>query len=74
MPEFKKMLWKETYWNAKMKSRNSTIELKTSLKKIKELKRKIEELETALQNCKLRVELFEANNEHWKEQLHRSQG
>ncbi|MBA0825136.1 hypothetical protein Goarm_021744, partial [Gossypium armourianum] len=40
-------------------SRNSVIELKASLTKIEELKGKIEELEVALQNCELRVELFE---------------
>ncbi|MBA0754747.1 hypothetical protein Gogos_022094 [Gossypium gossypioides] len=54
--------------------RNSKIELKTSLNKIEELKEKIEELETALQNCELRAELFETNNEYWKEQLQCSQG
>ncbi|MBA0721333.1 hypothetical protein Golax_008890 [Gossypium laxum] len=53
--------------------RNSAIELKVSLNKIKKLKGKIEELETALQNCELRVELLETNNEHWKEQLQCSQ-
>ncbi|MBA0840883.1 hypothetical protein Goarm_003423, partial [Gossypium armourianum] len=56
------------------RSRNSVIELKASLNKIEELKVKIEELKTALQNCELRVELLEMNNEHWKEQLQRSQG
>ncbi|MBA0577555.1 hypothetical protein Golob_023969, partial [Gossypium lobatum] len=48
---------------------NSVIELKASLTKIEELKGKIEELEATLQNCKLRVELLETNNKHWKEQL-----
>ncbi|KAA3481492.1 coiled-coil domain-containing protein 102A-like protein [Gossypium australe] len=56
------------------RNHNSIIELKTSIKKIEELKRKIEELEIALQNRELRVELLEASNEQWKEQLHRSQG
>ncbi|MBA0789487.1 hypothetical protein Gotri_027417 [Gossypium trilobum] len=51
---------------------NSVIELKASLNKIEELKRKIEELKAALQNCELRVELLEANNEYWKEKLQRS--
>ncbi|MFQ6667047.1 hypothetical protein Gotur_033200 [Gossypium turneri] len=46
---------------------------RASLSKIEELKEKIEELETVLQNCELRVELLEANNGCWKEQLHRSQ-
>ncbi|MFQ6661100.1 hypothetical protein Gotur_029374 [Gossypium turneri] len=53
--------------------RNSTIKLKSRLNKIEELKGKIEELETALQNCELRVELLETNNEHWKVQLQYSQ-
>ncbi|KAA3476500.1 coiled-coil domain-containing protein 102A-like protein [Gossypium australe] len=44
-------------------NRNSTIQLKASIKKIEELKWKIEELEITLQNCELRVELFEASNE-----------
>ncbi|MBA0717808.1 hypothetical protein Golax_005590 [Gossypium laxum] len=35
---------------------------------------KIEELKATLQNCKLRVELLEMNNEHWKEQVRRFQG
>ncbi|MBA0703144.1 hypothetical protein Goari_027373 [Gossypium aridum] len=56
-----------------VRNHNSTLELKASLNKIEELKRKIEKLKTALQNCELRVELLEANNEHWKEQLHHSQ-
>ncbi|KAA3468973.1 spindle pole body component 110-like protein [Gossypium australe] len=56
------------------RSRNSTIELKVSLNKTGELKRNIEELEITLQNCELRFELLEANNEHWKEQLHCFQG
>ncbi|MBA0828588.1 hypothetical protein Goarm_013248 [Gossypium armourianum] len=46
------------------RSHNSVIELKASLTKIEELKEKIEELEAALQNCELRVELLETNNEH----------
>ncbi|MBA0764899.1 hypothetical protein Gotri_014179 [Gossypium trilobum] len=46
---------------------NFVIKLKASLNRIKELKGKIEELEAALQNCELRVELLEMNNEHWKE-------
>ncbi|KAH1032795.1 hypothetical protein J1N35_044969 [Gossypium stocksii] len=46
--------------------------LQVSLNKIEELKRKIEELETALQNYELRVELLEAIEERWKEQLHHS--
>ncbi|MBA0861336.1 hypothetical protein Goshw_026949 [Gossypium schwendimanii] len=38
------------------------------------LKEKIKEFEATLQNCELRVEFLEMNNEHWKEQLQRSQG
>ncbi|MBA0636620.1 hypothetical protein Godav_029328 [Gossypium davidsonii] len=55
-------------------SRNFVIELRASLSKIEELKGKVEELEEALQSCELRVKFFEKNNEHWQEQLHRSQG
>ncbi|KAA3465482.1 coiled-coil domain-containing protein 102A-like protein [Gossypium australe] len=54
-------------------SRNLVIELKASQNKVEELKGRIEELETELQDNKIQVELLEANNEHWKEQLHRSQ-
>ncbi|MFQ6647840.1 hypothetical protein Gotur_021039 [Gossypium turneri] len=57
-----------------IQSHNSVIELKASLIEIEEFKGKIEELDAALQNCELRVELLEMNNEHWKEQLQRSQG
>ncbi|MBA0869842.1 hypothetical protein Goshw_004054, partial [Gossypium schwendimanii] len=53
----------------KYRIRNSLIELKASINRIEELKRMIEELEIALQNCELRVELLETNNEHWKEQI-----
>ncbi|XP_040932059.1 uncharacterized protein [Gossypium hirsutum] len=55
------------------RGRNSDIELNASLNRIEDLKGKVEELETALQNCELRIELLESNNEQWKEQLHRSQ-
>ncbi|MFQ6664767.1 hypothetical protein Gotur_031759 [Gossypium turneri] len=54
-------------------SRNSAIELRANLSKIEELKGKIGELKDALQNCELRVKFLEKNNEHWQEQLHRSQ-
>ncbi|KAG8492560.1 hypothetical protein CXB51_009962 [Gossypium anomalum] len=54
-------------------NRNSVIELKASLSKIEELKEKIGKLETVLQDSKIRVELLEANNEHYREQLFRSQ-
>ncbi|MBA0708947.1 hypothetical protein Golax_024025, partial [Gossypium laxum] len=55
------------------RSRNFAIKLRASLSKVEELKGRIEELETELQNCELWVELLEANNERWKELLHRSQ-
>ncbi|KAA3465693.1 golgin subfamily A member 5-like [Gossypium australe] len=55
------------------RSRNSVVELKASQNKIKEMRGKIEELETALQDSKIRCEILEAGNGHWKEQLHRSQ-
>ncbi|XP_017640079.1 uncharacterized protein LOC108481460 [Gossypium arboreum] len=55
------------------RSRNSVTELKASLSKIEEMKRKIEELETTLQDGKIRVELLEANNEHYKTQLYQYQ-
>ncbi|MBA0648994.1 hypothetical protein Goklo_016611 [Gossypium klotzschianum] len=49
------------------RSHKSSIELKASLNNIEELNGKIEELEATLQNCELRVELLEMNNEHYKE-------
>ncbi|MFQ6659908.1 hypothetical protein Gotur_028621, partial [Gossypium turneri] len=55
------------------RSRNSVVELKTSLCKIKEMKKKIEELESALQGCGQRIEFLEGNEEHWREQLHHLQ-
>ncbi|KAG8485241.1 hypothetical protein CXB51_021020 [Gossypium anomalum] len=55
------------------RSRNSVIELKASLSRIEELKEEIGKLETALQNSKIRVELLEANNERYREQLFQSQ-
>lgn len=42
---------------------NSVTELKASLNMIEEMKGKIEELETALQNCEMRIEFLEANEE-----------
>ncbi|KAG8486010.1 hypothetical protein CXB51_019405 [Gossypium anomalum] len=45
------------------RGRNSDIELKASLSRIEDLKGKVEELETVLQNCELRIELLESNNE-----------
>ncbi|MBA0770131.1 hypothetical protein Gotri_018804, partial [Gossypium trilobum] len=65
--ELEKLLWK------RYRSHNSVIELRASLIKIEELKGKIGELDNALQNCELRVEFLERNNEYWQEQLHRSQ-
>ncbi|XP_012442096.1 uncharacterized protein LOC105767128 [Gossypium raimondii] len=51
-------------------NRNSAIELKANLSKIKEMKQRIEELETALQNCEIRIKHLEANENRNKEQLH----
>ncbi|KAK5824550.1 hypothetical protein PVK06_019328 [Gossypium arboreum] len=48
---------------------NSDIELRASLSRIEDLKGKVEELETALQNCELRIEFLESNNEQWNEQI-----
>ncbi|MFQ6668142.1 hypothetical protein Gotur_033901 [Gossypium turneri] len=55
------------------RSRNSAVELKTSLNKIGELKGQVRELEDALQNSELRIALLERDNEQWQEQFHRSQ-
>ncbi|KAG8490379.1 hypothetical protein CXB51_016048 [Gossypium anomalum] len=57
----------------KYRSRNSVVELKASLSRINELKEEIRKLEIALQDGKIRVELIEANNKHYREQLFRSQ-
>ncbi|MBA0739032.1 hypothetical protein Gogos_012331 [Gossypium gossypioides] len=56
------------------RSHNSAIKLRASLSKIEELKGKIGELDATLQNCELRVEFLEKNNEQWKEQFQRSSG
>ncbi|MBA0756590.1 hypothetical protein Gogos_020672 [Gossypium gossypioides] len=69
-----KTYYKKLRLSMRTVGRNSAIELKASLNKIEELKGKIEKLKTALQNCELRVEFLETNNEHYKEQLQRSQG
>ncbi|KAA3467487.1 Gag-pro-like protein [Gossypium australe] len=53
-------------------SRNSAIELKSSLNKIEEMKGKIEELESVLHSCELRIELLETREGRWKEELHHS--
>ncbi|KAG8488202.1 hypothetical protein CXB51_018399 [Gossypium anomalum] len=55
------------------RSCNSVIELKANLSRIEELKEEIAKLETALQDSKIRVELLEANNEQYREQLFQSQ-
>ncbi|KAG8490266.1 hypothetical protein CXB51_015367 [Gossypium anomalum] len=55
------------------RSRNSVIELKASLSRIEELKEEIGKLDTALQDSKIRVELLQANNEQYREQLFQSQ-
>ncbi|XP_016667366.1 interaptin-like [Gossypium hirsutum] len=55
------------------RNHNSVMELRASLRKIKEMKEKIEELETTLQSFEMRIEFLEANEEQWKGQLHYSQ-
>ncbi|KAL1164059.1 hypothetical protein V6Z11_A06G044200 [Gossypium hirsutum] len=55
------------------RNRNTAIELRASLSKIEEMKGRIEELEASLQNCEMRIQFFEANKDHWKEQLHHAQ-
>ncbi|XP_017647747.1 tropomyosin-1-like [Gossypium arboreum] len=52
---------------------NTTMELRASLNKIEEMGGKIEELETSLQNCEMRIQFFEANEDRWKEQLYHAQ-
>ncbi|MBA0786391.1 hypothetical protein Gotri_027226, partial [Gossypium trilobum] len=49
------------------------MELKASLNKIEEMKERIEELETTLQNCEIRIEYLEANEDRQSEQLHHLQ-
>ncbi|MBA0574884.1 hypothetical protein Golob_024424 [Gossypium lobatum] len=51
-------------------NRNTAVKLRASLSKIEEIKRRVEELETALQNCEIQIEFFEAKEECQKEQLH----
>ena len=58
---------------ASYRSRNSVVELKTSLCKIEEMKKRIEELEYTLQGCRQRIESLEGNEERWREQLYHSQ-
>ncbi|XP_016690671.1 tropomyosin-like [Gossypium hirsutum] len=55
------------------RSRNSVVELRTSLCKIKELAKRIEELEYTLQGCRQRIEFLEGNEVRWREKLHHSQ-
>ncbi|XP_040947290.1 restin homolog [Gossypium hirsutum] len=52
------------------RSRNSVVELKTSLSKIEEMKNRIEELKTTLRNCEVQIEHLRAKKSHQKEQLH----
>ncbi|MFQ6652438.1 hypothetical protein Gotur_024306 [Gossypium turneri] len=54
-------------------SRNSAMELRTSLSKIEELKERIEELESVLRNCEIRMEYLETNESRQSEQLHHLQ-
>ncbi|KAG8500533.1 hypothetical protein CXB51_004496 [Gossypium anomalum] len=55
------------------RNRNTALELRASLSKIEEMKGRIEELEASLQNCEMRIQFFEANEDCWKEQLHQAQ-
>ncbi|KAG8485257.1 hypothetical protein CXB51_021794 [Gossypium anomalum] len=55
------------------RNRNTIMELRASLSKIEEMKGRIEELEASLQNCKMRIQFFEVNEERRKEQLHHTQ-
>ncbi|KAL1073613.1 hypothetical protein V6Z11_D11G234600 [Gossypium hirsutum] len=57
---------------ATYRSRNSVVELKTSLCKIEEMKKRIEELEYPLQGCRQQIESLEGNKERWRQQLHHS--
>ncbi|MBA0755714.1 hypothetical protein Gogos_005389 [Gossypium gossypioides] len=45
------------------RNRNTMVELRASLNKIKEMNRRVVELETALQNYEMWIELFEVNEE-----------
>ncbi|KAG8498208.1 hypothetical protein CXB51_006639 [Gossypium anomalum] len=55
------------------RNRNTALELRASLSKIEEMKGRIEELEASLQNCEMRIQFFEANEDCWKERLHQTQ-
>ncbi|MBA0880520.1 hypothetical protein Goshw_027062 [Gossypium schwendimanii] len=46
------------------------MELRASLSKIEEMKERREELESVLQNCEIRIEYLETNEDHQNEQLH----
>ncbi|XP_016730698.1 tropomyosin alpha-1 chain-like [Gossypium hirsutum] len=52
------------------RNQNFAIELRASLSKIEEMKERIEELESTLQNCEIRIEYLETNENHQNEQLH----
>lgn len=43
------------------------------MSKIEEMKGKIEEFEASLQNCEIRIQFFEANEDRWKEQVQHAQ-
>ncbi|MBA0875305.1 hypothetical protein Goshw_029500 [Gossypium schwendimanii] len=49
------------------------MELRVSLSKIEEIKERIEELESTLQNCEIRIEYLETNENRQNEQLHHFQ-
>ncbi|MFQ6665599.1 hypothetical protein Gotur_032286 [Gossypium turneri] len=52
------------------RNQDSAIELRTSLSRIEEMKKRIKELETTLQNCEIRIEYLEANEDRHNEQFH----
>ncbi|MFQ6622636.1 hypothetical protein Gotur_001907, partial [Gossypium turneri] len=54
-------------------NQNFTMELRTDLSKIEEMKGRIEELESALRNCEIRIEYLEANEVRQNKQLHHFQ-
>ncbi|MBA0710952.1 hypothetical protein Golax_010195 [Gossypium laxum] len=52
------------------RNQNSVIELRASLSRIEEMKKRIKELEMTLQNCEIRIEYLEVNEDRHNEQLH----
>ncbi|MBA0633802.1 hypothetical protein Godav_029590 [Gossypium davidsonii] len=52
------------------RNQNSMMELKASLSMIEEMKERVEELETVLQNCEIRIEYLEVNEDRQIKQPH----